>query len=596
MRKYAYDIEVFPNFFSAIFIDIDTDKKLIDKYIEYDINKEYEKKQEILKEIKPVIFIITKEHNDYSLLLDFFKKHKIIIGYNNINYDDLIIDYLIINSYKYNNKGFNKKNGNHITEDLFILSTDIIDYGHGYRYYNEVYKYFKPPYNTIDLQKLLYLDKKFISLKQVAVQLKWYRLQDLPLPFNKPVPDDMFYDLIDYNINDVLITYKLYHNQINEVELRELISKLYKVDVRTYSRSGTANKLLANFYSKESGLPIKDFINKRTQRRVIKFEDIIYSNISFKSDKLNNFLNKMKSIVLKVGYDKFKEDIIFNNKKYGFGVGGLHSSDNPNIYYKEDDKYLIDCDVTSYYPYGIVNNKVHPEHLDKDIFINMGKRIINERVDAKAFLKQIKEALKNVENDVVKEHYDELKKAKEVYYTKADGLKIVINSGLFGKLGEENSFLNDLKAMYEVTINNQLYLMMLIEMLYYEGIDNVSANTDGIVSIVPKNKVSTYYDVCERWEQITKFNLEYTNYEKYICHSVNNYIAVVDGYNKSNKDDIAKSNYIKQKGLFVTKIQIDKGYKHPIVPKALLLYYTDNIPIEETIYNSNDIYDFCIII
>ena len=224
----------------------------------------------------------------------------------------------------------------------------------------------------------------------------------------------------------------------------------------------------------------------------------------------------------------------------------------------------------------------------------MGEGIVNERVKAKDLLKKIKDALKDTENENIIKHHDELVKAKDVYYTKADGLKIVINSGLFGKLGDENSFLFDLKAMYEVTINNQLYLMMLIEMLYYAGIDNISANTDGIISKVPVDMKDTFYRVCEEWEKITKFNLEYNTYEKYVCHSVNNYIGISKGYSNSNKDNDAKASYIKEKGLFITNTQIDKGYKHPITSKALLAYYTDGVSIEDTIYNSNDIYDFCI--
>jgi len=39
---------------------------------------------------------------------------------------------------------------------------------------------------------------------------------------------------------------------------------------------------------------------------------------------------------------------------------------------------------------------------------------------------------------------------------------------------------------------------------------------------------------------------------------------------------------------------LKKGYKHPIVAKAVYEYFVHNTPVEETINASNDIFDFCI--
>ena len=585
MKRYCYDVEIFPNFFSVIFIDVNVPMNVIRAYEIADYTKQYETKAKLLKLINPQIFIIHYEHNDLKLLIDFMTNHKVLIGYNSINYDDNVINFLLMNHNRYNIKGINKSTKAHIVEDLYKLSQELINYGNGWRWSNNDTKYFKAPYYSIDMQKLLYLDKAFISLKQVAVQLKHYRLQDLPYHYTHVVSSNEIPDIIDYNINDVIITYKLYINQLEEVKLRESISEMYNINVRTESRSSTATKLLLKFYSDKSGISINELRDLRTHRRVINYNELINDVVEFETDSLKEFLNKLKSKKLIIGVEKFSEVITFNNLQYEFATGGLHSKDRPNIYRETDTHIIMDADADSYYPYGIIHNEVCPEHLDANIFLDIAEGMIEERISAKKLLKQLKS---------LEEKLDAIYAAISKYDTKQGGLKIVINSGLYGKLGDENSFMYDLKAMYKVTINLQLMLLMLVEKLHLVGSSCISANTDGIVCIVPKDKLDDYYKACKEWEQQVKFNLEYTQYEKYVCMHVNGYIAIKKGYVESIKDELAKSKYIKLKGLFLTEPQIDKGYKHPIVAKALLAYYSDGIDPKEFITNHRDIYDFCI--
>ena len=59
-------------------------------------------------------------------------------------------------------------------------------------------------WTSVDLQKLFHLGYK--GLKMVGIAMKWYKIQDLPLNPNRPVPDDKVDELLSYNINDVLMT------------------------------------------------------------------------------------------------------------------------------------------------------------------------------------------------------------------------------------------------------------------------------------------------------------------------------------------------------------------------------------------------------
>ena len=72
-----------------------------------------------------------------------------------------------------------------------------------------------------------------------------------------------------------------------------------------------------------------------------------------------------------------------------------------------------------------------------------------------------------------------------------------------------------------------------------------------------------------------------------IIRDVNNYISV---YEDSTKDN----EHIKLKGVFVDDVEYHQNSSMKIVPIALKNYFVYNIPIEDTIRNHKNIYDFCL--
>jgi DNA polymerase elongation subunit (family B) len=199
----------------------------------------------------------------------------------------------------------------------------------------------------------------------------------------------------------------------------------------------------------------------------------------------------------------------------------------------------------------MINYRLYPKHLG-EIFIHKYREILDRRVDAK-------------HNGLDDEN---------------DALKIVLNS-TFGKTIFKNHWLYDPLVGYKTTINGQLFLLMLIEKLVLNGFKVISANTDGVVALVDVDKEELYYKLCKEWEYETSFNLEYTEYKKYIRRDVNNYITI-----KTN-------DKIKQKGIFSTDLDLKKGFDKPIISIALYEFFINNKPIKETILNHKDIYDFC---
>ena len=152
---------------------------------------------------------------------------------------------------------------------------------------------------------------------------------------------------------------------------------------------------------------------------------------------------------------KFGKKLNFRLNTYTLGIGGLHTDEKPAKYYSNDVVKISSCDVGSFYPSIMINYGIKPDHIDKR-FIDILKRITSERLVAK--------------------------KAKDK--VKAESYKIVVNS-TFGKTGYDNHWLYDPATLLGVTLNGQLFLLMLIEKLELAGIKVISANTDGIECKVP---------------------------------------------------------------------------------------------------------------
>lgn len=277
---------------------------------------------------------------------------------------------------------------------------------------------------------------------------------------------------------------------------------------------------------------------------------------------------------------------------------------------------------SSFYPNGILSYDVYPQHLQRNPFRATVGYTKDSRIeakhtagklakDAKKLLNEINEyKQKNLDQTIIDEsenRYHELLKESKRYKTKAEGLKIAINR-MYGAFRDINDYLYDPKCTYKVTINLQLCLLMLIEALELKSIKVISANTDGIVCKIKPEQENDYKECCDWWQNYNNFELEFTDYEKYLRNDVNNYIAIKSGFTESYEKLIDKTDeavkeledlYIKRKGLFIETISFNKGYSYPVVPKALNLFLLYNIPYADTIENhikssKEAIYDYCI--
>lgn len=517
-NTYFYDVESFPNLFTVTFLSEDgTDNQ----------------------------FAIGVEHNDYEELVRFMEQPGLqLVGFNNINYDDPVIRFILQNGHL----------GMKIPSEVFKLSARLISdesrrdddilalrYPRGYE-----------SWTSMDLLKIMAFDRMGVSLKQIAINLKHSRIQDLPYKYDYRIKNEKEVQVVlDYNRNDTVITKKLFHTIQPQILLRREIGSLYDVDVTNASDSKMGNIILEHFY-REAGYDTRQLKDLRTKRTAVSLRECVPSVISFSAKELVELKEAIESeIVFASSGFRFEREVKFDNTNYSIGVGGIHSVDTP-VHWKETaDTKIVSADIASMYPSCIIINNIYPQHLGED-FVSVLKDLTAERLAAKKSNK-----------------------------TKADALKITIN-GLYGKLNSDTFWLEDAKAMLRVTIAGQLYILMLIEKLAQVGIHCISANTDGIECLVANEKENLYYDVCKDWETLTGFTLEYTFYKSYIKRDVNNYIA------------ITTDGKVKTKGAFIPDIDLKKGYKHPIIPIAVNKYFINGTPVEKTIQNHRDIFDFCI--
>lgn len=604
MKALAYDIEVTRNYFGVCFVDLNhylevfkdcvDDKQeaipLIDKLSVTEIKNR-------LATVKRYRFSIF-EDDDSELypLLNWLQYKADYFGYNNNKYDRLMLSALLM----YYNQ-FDKPSK--LIEFLYDTSQRIIrnsdnDVLWQDNFTNMLMKN-RLNFRDLDLFQIFRLDYFHKSLKQTSINIKWYNLLEYHMPPISELDVDYYYRLTEnrglsieqlnrlyrnsferylhpswkkemeeYNDNDVFICCELVRMNQEEIRLRYMISKEYEINVLSASRSTIADKVIVKLYSKFTGLHPKRFIDTKTIRRKIEVSEILSDKIQFLSPQLNDLLQSLRSLVLRGEKGEFERTFTYAGTSYTLATGGLHSNEIPAIYVADDKQTIVDRDVTSYYPNLIRSLKVCQKHLNPKAWFRIADTIVDERTEHKHLAKD-----KSLSLILQIKHF-----------TAAACLKIVANAGIFGKMGSEKSFLCDKKAMYKVTINGQLFLLMLIERLEDAGIHVISANTDGIVTIVPKGLEETADNICHWWEKHLGLELEFTSYSKYITEGVNSYLTVKTDGKKKFKGRMNPKMYLED---------LSKGYNSPIVAKAVTEYFINGTPVMETLRNSKSILDFC---
>jgi len=422
-----------------------------------------------------------------------------------------------------------------------------------------------------------------ISLKLYGARLHSKRLQDLPIEHTASITPEQRPLLRTYCENDLDTTLDLWHKATPAIKLREVMTDLYGIDLRSKSDAQIAEAVIKSEVAKIKGEP--SYRPDLAPGTSYKYRTPTF--IKFASPHLQEILRKIQAsdfVVTATGGVDLPPaltgaKIVIGKSTYRMGIGGLHSCEKRSAHIASPEVKLIDRDVTSYYPSIILQCELAPKHIGP-AFLKVYRGIFETRLAAKARagdlykrIKALKARIQETDNDLA-----ELERQHVEADTEASAKKLSLN-GSFGKFGSKWSALYSPDLMIQVTVTGQLALLMLIERLEAAGVPVVSANTDGIVMACPAVRDAVMNEIVAQWERDTGLETEETRYRALFSRDVNNYCALKEG------------GGVKTKGVLVAP-GVQKNPDNEIVSEAVTSWLDKGVPIGQTILTCRDVRKF----
>ena len=548
-----YDIETYKNLFFVGTIEYIRDDSE-SPYVEVD-GSEY-------------IWLI----DDYKEFYDYCesKKDSLWVGYNNYRFDDLVLTL------------FKNSNGELTDRDMRQVSDWIIKGGVP-RSPNPKFKIgdmffsMKGELKISGENRAKFWQPKICdmmaltgkgSLKMKAIILEAENIMESPISFDEEVPEDRKDEVFSYVRMDLEQTYLIYSKSESLLSMRDVFYK----ELPSIAYSANTPKLADEYFklhtkSNEAQRP------KYSNTRFRLAELCCNKNISFTNPKLKLWWRRFQKAHVHIPSSHLMDarakiddeelssiDLGIYNHQITFGLGGLHSTNKNASWIRSENEIMEEADCTSMYPTSVINYSINPKHIPGY------SKFVAGLVDKRNSYKQL--AIETPDN----KHFPIL----------SDSYKL-LNNSIFGKLADKFSYVSDTKAMYKVTITNQVLLLKLIDMMIESGIpyDLIQVNTDAVVYKYPKEYEEQWNAMLSEWEELSMHSLGHTYYDALYQESVNNYFAVKSG------------GGIKAKGNYVLKPRLDQKIPTAKITRlAVMKYLIDGIDPMETIRSSENIMDY----
>ena len=499
-----------------------------------------------------ISFVIWDDINHLPELIEHLSSIRGQVGFNNLNFDYPCLHFII--------------NSQNRFIDLPASEIANLIYQEAQRVIEEEYSAVKENLVKIpqlDLFKIWHYDNKarMTGLKKLEIAMGYDNVQDMPYSHDTEITDIFqVAEILEYNMNDVLATAEFYERTIPKLELRRGVKTKYGLDCMNYSDSKIGEELMLRLYCQHTGKPEQQVKRMRTRRNTLHFEECIPSYVNFTTPDFNGLLEYLKTIHVSELKGSFAYTLDFKGFEFDLGTGGIHGCIKPGVYESTDDMIIVDSDVASLYPSLAIANNLYPEHLGEEFASIYENGIVKPRLEAKRTGDKVM----------------------------ADGFKLSANS-VYGKSNSEYSWLCDPLYTLKTTLAGQLSLCMLSEMLMTRipELTMLQINTDGLTVVIPRRSYELHQQNCKEWETITKLTLEHVNYKKMIIRDVNNYISV------SEEDKVKYKGAFKSNEEMIKDGEYHKSFSQGIVPVAVAKYFLEDIPVENTVRECEDIYLFC---
>ena len=477
--------------------------------------------------------------NDPIKLYDWCK-NKILIGFNNAQYDDVVIRHALCYPFLIDQSLTVKK-----YSDALIM--------HGAK---PSYPEMKPKSNwnpnflSWDISFHGPFDIRRNSLKKLTMSTLNRRNYDSSVPFDTPrrlTPKERL-DVEKYCEMDVDNTLALFMPDSNNpkrtfakesYDIRWNMIVEYKMKAKTLinKSSSFAGKLLCGEDAKANKANTYKIVNDKPQYYSIpelamkelcneKGEPSELLKFYLDNQSNPNYITERFEVQLG-GYDE--------GHKYQFGFGGLHQA---LIGYRS--KNLVNMDVASLYPsllveYGLMSRG----------------------------------AAKNPES--YKEVYHTRLKAKKEGKTLLNqGLKLILNGAIGAMLSEFNP-LYDTWSNSSICVHGQLLLFILVKRLYDAGFNIIQTNTDGIM--IERQENVDFMPIAEQWMKETKLVLEFDEIDTLAQNNVNNYYCkFTNGKVKSKGFYLSNEKFGIATSKILCNMVTDQPLLNGVVPRDFVLY------------------------
>ncbi len=507
------------------------------------------------------VFVIHELQNDLPALIIFLEecrdKKWWHVSFNGLNFDAQISEYILRNKAR-----LLCATAEEVAVLIYDKAQDVINRSRTKQW--QEYPEWKLSINNVDVFALSHWSNpgKMSSLKWIQCNMDWHSVVDMPIHHTTRVTTKEEIDMIvSYCQNDVASTKKIMNLAKEQINLRAKLTQEYGINLYSASEPRMAKELFLHFLSHKMGMKKQDLKKVNTLRDKIAVDKLILPYVQFQRQEFKMLLNNFRALVINGTQLRgaFKYSIAYKRMKIDLGMGGVHAIAKSQVYEAKDGMIIMTSDVRSYYPNLAIKNKWSPAHIPKKIFCDQYEWFYEER---KKYPK------KDPKNYV---------------------LKILLNS-TFGLTIEPNSFLADASMGVQITVNGQLLLCMLVEMLC-EGIPDAKPlmiNTDGAEIMIPEQYKEKYLAICKEWETITQLELEHDQYSKLFAFDCNNYYGLfTNGITK------AKGRFEFEPHDRYELASLHKNKSFLIVPKAIYHYLINGIEPEQFLRDNRNVFDYC---
>ncbi|TFI11973.1 hypothetical protein E4P35_12450, partial [Thiopseudomonas sp. 4R-3cl] len=513
--------------------------------------------------------VYTVIHNDNHALREFIGHDDIILGgFNNKHYDDGIIHAMYHGADNATVKAMND----------FIIG----DQGNWWEF--EFVNFKKKMFKSFDLRDDLPIN---LSLKAIEGNMGEAIVESsVPFDIDRKLTPSEIEEVIKYNKVDVDNTIRLYHKRQAYLDSKKAVARLKGID--EYEAVGLTNaKLTARFLDAKKELrvdefeyPTPDTLQIDVYKHVVDFfkNPIEYTlndlNTQYESAtnarRKKSILNRIEKLEKERNVYDCKLETKIAGVNHIYAWGGIHGARTKYLDHADETHNIVTVDVASYYPslmleYDFISRNIPSKKGYADIY--------HRRMKAKA------------EGD------------KQT----SDALKLVLNT-CYGAMKNQYNDLYDPRNAIAICVGGQLLLTDLIEKLEtVKGFKLIQSNTDGLMIKYPRANETEVFEIVSEWETRTRLKMEYTDVLAIAQKDVNNYVMKVGEVYiiENGKKIVEKENqgWINTKGGYVSlyKSADFRNNSMVVLHDALVKYFMDGVPVEETITTETDVIKFQII-